>query len=73
MSLIPDSVTQTMTMQVVTEKPLEQMATEFQYGQGTTERDRELGGFPFVHSSYKAVVWECMAADRMRRGHGLSL
>lgn len=71
MSLIPASVPQTMSMQVTTEKPLEQIATEFQYGQGTTERDRELGDFQFVHSPYKAGVWGYMAADRMRRGHEL--
>ena len=69
MPLIPASVPPTMTMQVITEKPLEQIATEFQYGQGTTEGDRELGDFQVVHSSYKAGVWGYMAADRMRRGH----
>lgn len=28
----------------------ERIPTEFQYGQGSTERDRELGDFQFVHS-----------------------
>jgi len=68
MSLTPASVPQTMTMHVITEKPLEQIATESQYRQGTTERDRELRDFQFVHSSYEAGAWGYMAAVRMRRG-----
>lgn len=58
-------------MQVITEKPPEQIATEFQYGKGTTERDGEFGDFQFVHSSYKVGVQGYLAADRMRRGQEL--
>lgn len=48
--LIPASIPQTMTMQVITEKPLDQIATEFQYGQGTTERNSETSNLCTVHT-----------------------
>lgn len=49
--LIPASIPQTMAMQVITEKPLDQIATEFQYGQGTTERNSETSNLCTVHTT----------------------
>lgn len=65
MLLIAASVPQTMT-----EKSLEQIGTEFQYGQGSRERDKELG-LQIWAQLIQSQGLEFMAADRMRRGQDL--